>query len=167
MECTRRGALGKVAVEFGCLRVGAAAVAELRRSRRRAIERGQKKRARAPAGHGEAICVPGWARGQVGEAVDDGIDFGWRRRAAARGEGKPDGGELGTELGRVGVLEKGVEEQLAKGIGTGWHGEGELRRGAAAVVRCRVEEEEGTVVGGRGERDRFVAALAHRREGDA
>jgi hypothetical protein len=78
MECTGRGALGTVAVEFGCRRVGAAAVAELRRSRRRAIERGQRKRARAPAGHGEAICVPGWARGQVGEAVDDGIDFGWR-----------------------------------------------------------------------------------------
>jgi hypothetical protein len=74
---------------------------------------------------------------------------------------------LGTELGRVEVLEKGVEEQLAKGIGTGWRGEGELRRGAAAVVRCRVEDEGEIAVGGRGERDRFVTTLAHRREGDA
>lgn len=54
-------------------RESAAAVVELRRSRRRAVERGQRRRARAPAGHGEAICVPGRAGGQAEEAVDDGV----------------------------------------------------------------------------------------------
>jgi hypothetical protein len=34
------------------------------------------------------------------------------------------------------------------------------------VVQCRVEEEGGTAVGRRGECSRFVASLAHRREGE-
>jgi hypothetical protein len=44
-------------------------------------------------------------------------------------------------LGWVEVLEKGVEEQLAKGIWMGWFGWEEFRWGTAAAVRCRVEEE--------------------------
>jgi hypothetical protein len=66
-------------VEFGRRRVGAAAVAELRRSRRTAVERGQKKCARAPADHGEVIRIPGRVGGQAREAVDDRLDFGRRR----------------------------------------------------------------------------------------
>jgi hypothetical protein len=38
----------------------------------------------------------------------------------ARDGGEPGGGKLGTELGWVETLEKGVEKQLAKGIGTEW-----------------------------------------------
>jgi hypothetical protein len=59
-------------VEFGRRREGAAAVAELRRSWRRAIECGQRKHAQARAGLEEVICIPGRAGSQVGEAIDDG-----------------------------------------------------------------------------------------------
>jgi hypothetical protein len=71
--------LGKVAVEFGRRHVGAAAGTELRRSRQPAVERGQKRCARAPADHGEVIHVPERVGGQAREAVDDKLKFGRRR----------------------------------------------------------------------------------------
>jgi hypothetical protein len=51
----------------------------LRRSRRRAGEHGQRKRARALVDHGETMRIPGWAGDQVEEAVDDGGELGWLR----------------------------------------------------------------------------------------
>jgi hypothetical protein len=85
-------------VEQGRRREGAAAVAELRRSRQRAGEHGPKKRARASVDHREAICIPGGVGDRMEGAVDDGVELGRRRRAAARGEGKSGGGKVGTGL---------------------------------------------------------------------
>jgi hypothetical protein len=48
----------------------------------------------------------------------------------------------------------------------GWRGEKELQRGAAAVVRCRVEEKRHCSWKKRGNVTRFVVALAHRRENE-
>jgi hypothetical protein len=79
MEGAERNRLGEVAVEFGCRHVGAAAGTELRRSRRTAVERRQKRCARAPADHGEVIRVPGRVGGQAREAVDGKLKFGRRR----------------------------------------------------------------------------------------
>jgi hypothetical protein len=86
------------------------------------------------------------------------------RRAAARcgsnsGEGK---GWSWISFGQ-GLAEE-VAKQLAKGIGMGWRGEEQLQRGAAAVVRCRVEEKRHCSWKKRGNVTRFVVALAHRRE---
>jgi hypothetical protein len=44
-------------------------------------------------------------------------------------------------LARAEEQEEKVGRLLVKGIGMGWRGEGELRRGVAAVVRCFVGEE--------------------------
>jgi hypothetical protein len=63
-------------VGHGRRREGAAAASGLRCSRRRAGEHEQGKRARAPVGHGETICIPGWAGDQVEEAVDDEVELG-------------------------------------------------------------------------------------------
>jgi hypothetical protein len=64
--------------------------------------------------HREAICIPGGAGDRVEGAVDDGVELGRRRRAAARGEGKSGGGKVGTGLDQVEELGKEVEEQLVK-----------------------------------------------------
>jgi hypothetical protein len=66
----------------------------------------------------------------VERAVDERLELGRLRWAAARCEGNSGGGELEAGLGRVEVLEKGVEKQLVKGIGTGWRGLNEFQQRA-------------------------------------
>jgi hypothetical protein len=60
------------------------------------------------------ICVPGWAGDQVEEAVDDEVELGRLRRAAARGKRNSGGGKLGAGLGQVEELGKRVGKQLVK-----------------------------------------------------
>jgi hypothetical protein len=86
------------------------------------------------------------------------------RRAAARCGSNSGEGKGRSWISFVQGLVEEVAKQLAKGIGMGWHGEEELRRGAAAVVRCRVEEKRHCSWKKRENVTRFVAALAHRRE---
>jgi hypothetical protein len=142
-------------------------VAAHRRSRRWDGEHGPRRGARAPVDHRGAVCLPGGARDRVEEAVDGRIDYGRRRRAAARGEQDSGEGMVGVGLARAEEQEERVGSLLVQGIRVGWHGEGESRRGAAAVVRCCVgEEHRADQSGKRGCVVRLVAMLAHRREGD-
>jgi hypothetical protein len=115
-------------------------VAALRRSRRRDGEHGPRRGAQASVDHREAVCLPGGAGDRVEEAVDGRIDFGRRRRAAARGEQDSGRGTVGVDLARAEEQEERVGRRLVEGIGTGRCGEGELQREAAAVVRCCVRK---------------------------
>jgi hypothetical protein len=116
-------------VELGRRREGVAATSELRRSRRRAGEREQRKRARAPVGGGESICVP-WRTGDQAERATDG------------------------EAGRGGSGERriGARAVPAKGSwGLGWFGSRSWRRRwrsnwpsefeATASARCCEEDD--------------------------
>jgi hypothetical protein len=104
----------------------------------------------------------------VEEAVDERTELGRLRRAAARGERDSGGGMVGVGLARAEEQEERVGRLPVKGIGTGWCGEGELRRGAAAVVRCFVgKNTEQINRGRRGGVVRLVVALACRGKGDA
>jgi hypothetical protein len=63
-------------VEHGRRWEGAAAASGHRRSRRRAGEHEQGRRAQAPVGYGESTCVPGWAGDQAEGAVDGEVELG-------------------------------------------------------------------------------------------
>jgi hypothetical protein len=66
-------------VELGQRRGSAAAASSHRRSRRRAGEHKQGRRARAPVGYGESTCVPAWAGDQAEGAIDGEVELGWLR----------------------------------------------------------------------------------------
>jgi hypothetical protein len=140
-ELTGRGGAGRAAIEQSHRRESAAAVAAHRRSRRWGGEHGPRRGARASVDHRGAVCLPGGAGDRVEGAVDGRIDYGRRRRAAARGEQDSGEGMVGAGLARAEEQEEEVGSLLVQGIRVGWHGEGESRRGAAAVVRCCVGEE--------------------------
>jgi hypothetical protein len=76
-------------------------VAAHRRSRRRAGEHGPRRGARASVDHREAICIPGGAGNHVERAVDERLELGRLRWAAARGKGNSGEGAAGARLDRA------------------------------------------------------------------
>jgi hypothetical protein len=85
--------------------------------------------------HRGTVCLPGRVRGQAREAVDGRTELKRLRRAAARGERNSGRGAVGVDGARAEEQEERVGSLLVQGIGMGRCGEGEVQRGAAAVVR--------------------------------